>query len=1819
MENRNSKAEEIIGRLSAKGVKLWTEEDKIKFRAANGILKKEDMAELKEYKQEIIDVLNGMKGRIRIIEDPEHRFEPFLLTDVQQSYLMGRKNLFDYGGVACHIYLQLDYEHIDVKRAEDIWNRLIVHHEMLRTVIHEEGYQQIMEKAPHFTVTDYGSTDRNEVMKKMGHSSYKVGSWPYFSVGVTNYENSAVMHFSIEFIIADWTSIWLLLLQFEGLYFGTISELPEISVSFRDYVIAERELKAGAAYENDRKYWLDKIETFPECPHIDTKKYDPDSKAEFERRFLQFTPEQWAKIKKAAVNCSVTPTALMLTAYASVLERYSENKRFAINLTILGRQDCHRDIGKVVGDFTSLNMLEVDFENTSDFTSTAQKASRELFEDLDHSLYSGVSFMREVSRRKGADAAFMPYVFTSAIGLLNSMNAQSLKGMVTGTGISQTPQVFIDCQVMDGDFGMQVNWDVRKNVFDEKMLDDMFMLFSEILMKIAEDESAEHAVRYDYPAYQEELYRKANDTDCKLPEHLLHSEVISSAEKYPDKTAVIAGAEKYSYADLMKIAGRICSALDKNGVKQGDRVGIAAKKSVYQPAGAIAVLAAGAVYVPVSVEQGANRIKKIIDKADIKYIITLKGDTTDYPDGISVIYADELNEEGMLPDTEKASAEDLAYIIFTSGSTGEPKGVAVSHQAAVNTIEDINRRYAVGPDDSVLGVSQLTFDLSVYDIFGLLSVGGMLVYPEDSRKKEPQYLAELLSVNKVTVWNSVPSLLNMITVYLDHESEIPDISSLRLVMLSGDWIPLGLPDKLHEYSANAQVVSLGGATEAAIWSIYHDYNGLSEGFASIPYGYPLANQQFCILDSKKRTCPVGVKGDIYILGKGLAEGYYNDTEKTEKQFIKHPVSGERMYMTGDVGKYHYNGEIEFLGRSDSQIKLNGHRIELGEIESAVNHVNSVEAASVIYLSSENEHAVVCCYEPAFSDDSAQNEYKNEFEKFTYRIDTEAEKVFENTDIKRVIAAFDIQNELLYSGMANALYEVSGNKKSFVLNDLFSSGKILEKYQWLVEYWLKDLVKQNILRSDGDTFEFTDKFIPVDKESYRSEWDDLISKEGNISNSAAFMRYIRNSATELNGLLSGDTDPVKLLYPDGSTDVVTDMYVNNLMSQYLNRCICSFTANYAKNNKKVRILEIGAGTCATSLQVTKALEGMDYTYYVTDINPHFIPLAEGKFEGNPNMRFSVLNIDRDISEQGFEENSFDIIIAVGVLENAEDIRYSAAQIRRLARPGGYFLFTEPFREEAWILASQGFLMTKPQDDIRKDKAFIDSQMWQSIFNENDPDSSLSVLPEPGSSLETYGMELFVKQMKTDRVNISGEEISSVIRDNLASYMIPSVYIMLDHMPVTANGKTDEKALRSIAEKRVTSSAADKTDGNDSVMSGMTDLQRSVAEILGSFGLKGLGLHDSFYDHGADSLIMAQITGKIRETMINDVPFDSILRFMLNNPDIYNVAEFIQSVKNGEHEAEESRRKENGHIGNAEIISAGEGPLRVVFHAGFGTVNILRGLVNELIAQNAGDVMTIALGDTEKFFSMDEKEIIPALADDYSALIEETGAEHVQLIGYSFGGWLASQCAVRLAEKGIEIDDVLLIDSQTVPWLIEDRIFLEMMFIQNYGLTFGNLEMMKECVNCDIEDMFKYLIDTDGKIEEKCYEKLRSDSRFETLCSGMEKLAATDKDERFRMYAAAAAEKTSESIIPSVLESMFDFYCRILRSYSCEMDTYFGDIRYVRPEGNSKMFYEFEKDRSFWSSICIGEMEVIDVAGDHYTCIEMPESIAKIAETAKIIKS
>ncbi|MCR5529288.1 MAG: amino acid adenylation domain-containing protein [Saccharofermentans sp.] len=950
-----------LAELSGKNIRLWTEDGKLKFKASTGALTDADKAFLKENKAAVIDRL--MNDEIRIVHDERYQNEPFALTEIQQAYVLGRNKAFEYGGIACHIYLEFEYDELDPVKAQTAWNMLIKRHPMLRVTMNTDGYQQIAETVPEFVVDIYDlrgrSSDeinkaRRAIKKSMDHKVYDTGVWPLYSVSISRGTDSDMMHFSMEFAVADWTSIWNLLYEFEQTYFYPEISLKTPSITFRDYLIAEKKLRNGSSYYRDMQYWMDRIDTLPEAPELPVNAACDNENVHFSRENIKLSKAQWDSFCDKARSLGVTPSTAVMTAYAEVLARWSRNKEFCLNLSILNRLPLHEDVNDIVGDFTAGSLLE--FKAGGSFLDAALRTNRRLFDDLDHRLFTGVNVLRELNKRKGGKGSLMPYVFTGAIGLIPTERT-SLIGRMTDNGISQTAQLFMDCQAMDSADGLNINLDTRDGVFKENVVRDMSRALKYLLVQLSEDLSYWTDPDFAIPLPEEQRKRRAevNDTYKELPRHLLHEKVMSAIASEPERLAVADASGEWTGRELYDRVCSIAEALKANGTTEGRCVVIAIPKSRWQLAACLAVLSLGAVYVPVDADCGQKRFEKILSKVNESCILKLSSHDIAICEGHNVVEADTLGAAAQDLITADIPDHETAYIIFTSGSTGEPKGVEISHRAAVNTIEAVNGLYKVGKDDRVFCISQLNFDLSVYDLFGVIAEGGAVIIPDPEQYKNPAHWCEMMSRYNVTIWNSVPALMQLLTIYRQYNAGAV-MSPLRLIMLSGDWIPVGLPDELRGIFQGVKVVSLGGATEGGIWSIYHECVPEDGGSPSIPYGKPLPNQGFMVKDEFMSDCPDFVRGELYITGDSLAEGYYGEEELTRNAFITH--DGIRMYRTGDTGCYIPSGDIEFTGRLDAQVKLRGHRIELGEVETVMKRVYSLEKISCLIHGNDNDRKLV---------------------------------------------------------------------------------------------------------------------------------------------------------------------------------------------------------------------------------------------------------------------------------------------------------------------------------------------------------------------------------------------------------------------------------------------------------------------------------------------------------------------------------------------------------------------------------------------------------------------------------------------------------------------------------------------------------------------------------------------------------------------------------------------------------------------------------------------------------------------------------------------
>lgn len=430
---------------------------------------------------------------------------------------------------------------------------------------------------------------------------------------------------------------------------------------------------------------------------------------------------------------------------------------------------------------------------------------------------------------------------------------------------------------------------------------------------------------------------------------------------HPQQTAVISAAGSLSYAELGARVHRLARRLRSLGVGRGRMVGVVSEHGWEQAAATLAVLCAGGVYVPLHPDLPSKRLADLCRACDIELLLTQSWlqDRVAWPEGLQRIAVDDLQgyaQESELPLDLAQTPDDMAYVIFTSGTTGMPKGVVIDHLAAVNTLLDVNRRYGVGPGDRLLALSNLNFDLSVYDIFGTLAAGATVVYPAADSAKDPAHWLALVREHQVTLWNTVPALMAL----LCDQPDAQDLT-LRCVMLSGDWIPVNLPAHIRSICREGVAVhSLGGATEASIWSITHPIVEADGQRHRIPYGRAMDNQEFHVLDEAMNPCPEGVVGELYIGGVGLAREYWRDPDRTAQAFVRHPARGGRLYRTGDLGRYLGDGEIEILGRRDHQVKINGYRIELEEIEAILLKAPGVRKAAVA-VQSHDGRALLCAY------------------------------------------------------------------------------------------------------------------------------------------------------------------------------------------------------------------------------------------------------------------------------------------------------------------------------------------------------------------------------------------------------------------------------------------------------------------------------------------------------------------------------------------------------------------------------------------------------------------------------------------------------------------------------------------------------------------------------------------------------------------------------------------------------------------------------------------------------------------------------------------
>lgn len=973
----------MLWQLSERGVKLWADEsdgDRLRIRAPQGILTPELQQAISEQKSAILSLLRETKVRDfagelpAIVPCPEQREQPFPLTDMQYAFWVGRSGVLELGNVSNHGYYEIEGSALDTDRLEAALVQLIARHDMLRAVVLPDGQQQILEVVPPYQmeVLDLRAGDPAEIetrlegiRDRLSHQILPADRWPLFEFRVTLLPAERMrLHVSYDLLVFDAWSLFRLFDEWIQLYRHPEEMLPPLDLSYRDYVLAEQALQQTPLYRRSRDYWLARLETLPPAPNLPLAKNPKELQHHRNKRYeSRLERTQWQQLKQKAARTGITPSGLLLAAFAEIVALWSNSSQFTLNLALFNRLPLHPQVNDLVGDFTSVTLLAVDRSSGKSFCDRALHLQKQLWQDLEHRYFSGVRVTRELARAKGSAPSAMPIVFTSTLGF-SSLGQDTRTFSHFGElvyGISQASQAWMDIQVWEENEELTCNWDAVEGLFPDGLIADMFAAYCHLLEELAASELlGEEITGRLLPPAQLAGREAVNATDALTPDTLLHELFAARVREQPDRLAVKSTQRTLTYRELYECSQQLGHRLRKLGASPNQLIAVVMEKGWEQIVAVMGILASGAAYVPIDPGLPPERLSYLLENSEAKIVLTQSRladkRVCDTPleslreRGIPYLCvdSDDFTGESQEPLTSVQSADDLAYVIYTSGSTGLPKGVMISHRGIVNAIVHTNHRFAVDDRDRMLALTALNHDMSVYDIFGLLAAGGSIVMPDAARAKDPQHWVELISREGVTLWNSVPALLEMLVDCAESQS-LTLANSLRLATLGGDWIPLSLPDRLRAFVPKARVVSVGGPTETTLWNICYAIEQIDPNWKSIPYGQPMANSKYYILNDALEDCPVWVSGQMYCSGVQVAKGYWRNPEKTRDSFIIHPRTGERIYRTGDLGRYRPDGNIEFLGRADFQIKIRGHRIEAGEIEAVLTRHPAVKAAVIIAL------------------------------------------------------------------------------------------------------------------------------------------------------------------------------------------------------------------------------------------------------------------------------------------------------------------------------------------------------------------------------------------------------------------------------------------------------------------------------------------------------------------------------------------------------------------------------------------------------------------------------------------------------------------------------------------------------------------------------------------------------------------------------------------------------------------------------------------------------------------------------------------------------
>ena len=972
------KVAEFLSYLNSLDIKLWLEEEKLKYQAPQGAMTPEIKQEIGTRKPEILTFLRSATTPSKPLEsviDPVARTEELPLSFAQQRmwflYQMDRQNPAYNEALTIRLTGRLN---IDI--LEQTINAIIQRHESLRTSFPMVEGKPIQKIAPSLKIKllvvnlkdiPQEQIDKQiieELQKPFDLTQSPLLRCTLFDLGYENYILVNVFHH----IIIDGWSKGILFKELSKFYQALLSnstvDLPELAIQYADFAVWQRQWLQGEILENQLNYWKKQLTGAPPLLELPTDKPRPAT-ANFRGHSISFQidSELTEKLKLLSQKSGVTLFMTLLAALNTLLFRYSGQDDILIGTPTANRN--RQEIEPLIGFFVNTLVLRNSLEGNPTFSGLLQQARNvvlEAYANQDVPFEQVVDGL-EIERSLSYNPLFQ-VMFALQNAPLNALKLPNLKAQylaVENQRIKFDLSLFLEEIETEKGSYLEGFWEYDGDLFTPERITRMVGHFQTLLKGIvANPQQTIGELPLLTESEKQQLLVEWNQTQTSYPDHYcIHQLFEEQVVKTPDAIAVIDGEKSLTYEQLNQKANQLAYYLQNLGVKTEDLVGICIERSVLMIIGLLGILKAGAAYIPLDPNYPSERLAYMLEDSAVSVLLTQENLVDTLPNYLGTIFC--LDQDGKILDhhpqdnlLHPMTSENLAYVIYTSGSTGKPKGVLIQHQSLLNLVSWHQNAFDITTIDRVTQLAGIAFDASVWEIWPYLTAGACLAIVPPDLLTSPKQLQEWLIAKKITV-SFLPTPLAETLIPLDWSPNC----LLRLMLTGGD--------KLNDFPPTSipfTLVNNYGPTENTVvtTSVKITPDLLTE--KAPPIGRPISNTQVYILDQYQQPVPIGIPGELYIGGSGLAKGYLNRPELTDSKFIANPFSqklSDRLYKTGDLVRYGNDGQIEFIGRIDHQVKIRGFRIELGEIETILNQHAQVKEAIIIAREDQPGVKRLCAY------------------------------------------------------------------------------------------------------------------------------------------------------------------------------------------------------------------------------------------------------------------------------------------------------------------------------------------------------------------------------------------------------------------------------------------------------------------------------------------------------------------------------------------------------------------------------------------------------------------------------------------------------------------------------------------------------------------------------------------------------------------------------------------------------------------------------------------------------------------------------------------